>query len=368
MESISGNRLTYLDNVRTVMTLLVVVVHSAITFGSEGGWYFQEATDNLLVVVPLTLISAVSQSFFMSLLFFVSAFFTPKSFDRKGAARFVVDRAKRLGTPFLAFFLGLGPLTILLSDRFLDRVEFSYRQSIHAGPLWFVQALMIFTGVYVVVRLVSPKMNKTGHSNSAPGIRFLAWIGVILASLTFLARWVYPIGTGIAGMQIGSFPQYILMFVLGVCAQRRNWLDNLESVRLGRLGAMLGLMILALPVAMFLGSDPDSGFEFFLGGPYWQALFYAVWESVMCIAMSLFFLTFFKRRLNRSSKLSTEASGAAFGIYIMHPPVLIALTIVLANFRSGPMLKFALLASLGIALTFVIASSVRRVPVVNKVI
>ena len=248
-------------------------------------------------------------------------------------------------------------MTIYLSDRFLDRIEFSYLQSIHAGPLWFVQALIVFTGVYVIVRLISRKSTRTTQPKSAPGAGFLLWTGVILASLTFLARWIYPIGAGIAGMQIGSFPQYIVMFVLGIYAQRLNWLDKLDRVRLRPLGVMLVVMILGLPIAMFLGADPESGFEYFLGGPYWQAIFYAVWESTMCIAMSLFILAFFKRRRNVANRISVEASGAAFGIYLLHSPVLIALTIVLVNVRSNPLIKFALLASIGIVLTFGIAKA-----------
>ena len=97
----TANRLSYIDSLKVLLTILVVVVHSAVTYGSEGGWYYEEATNALPAIIPLTLISAVSQSFFMSLFFFFGAYFTPSSLERKGALKFSLDRIKRLGTPCL---------------------------------------------------------------------------------------------------------------------------------------------------------------------------------------------------------------------------------------------------------------------------
>ena len=54
----------------------------------------------------------LNQSYFMSLFFFISGYFTPSSFDRKGRHAFVYDKLKRLGIPFLGFTFVLGPLLV----------------------------------------------------------------------------------------------------------------------------------------------------------------------------------------------------------------------------------------------------------------
>ena len=365
-------RLGYLDNVRTAMTVLVLVVHAAITYGSEGGWYYQEPVGDMLTVVPLTLISAVSQSFFMSLLFFVAAYFTSISIGRKGPARFVGGRLLRLGVPYLLFAFGVGPLTLLFTLKFLDNEPFVYGQSIHVGPLWFVQTLLLFTSVYVIIQLLRRKSAGdsavTSNETSAPTLKWLAWLGVLMSALTFFARWAYPIGTGYWGMQFGSFPQYIVMFVLGIAAQKRNWLEKLRDVRVKPLSVCIALCILALPVAMFLGADPEYGFEYFLGGPYWQAVVYAIWESVMCVFMSLLVLSVFQRRTDGSSRISRFASKSAFGVYIIHPVILIAGAVVLSGVQIHPLVKFVILVSAGTALSFLIASGLRKLPGLNRVL
>ena len=357
--------MTYLDSVRTAMTILVICTHAAITYGSEGGWYYQEPTTDLLAIVPLTLISAVNQSFFMSLLFFVAAYFTPISFEKKGALPFTVERLKRLGIPLLAFIFGIGPLTLYLTS-ILDGSEFRYSDSLHVGPLWFVQTLLIFTFAYVVFRLV--KRPSSAAHIVIPTVKWLSWLAVIVAALTFLARWAYPIGSGYAGMQFGSFPQYIAMFALGIVAQRRSWFDYIERIRIKPLGVLIVSMIIALPAAMYFGADPEYGFEFFLGGPYWQAIVFAIWESVMCVAMSLFVLAIFRRGSALTSRITTEASASAFSVYVLHPAVLVALSVVMAGLRVHPLMKFALLASLGTAISFVAGSIVRRLPFVRSVL
>ena len=79
------NRVAYIDNLRVFLTILVIVLHSAVTYGSEGGWYYQEPTDDMAVIIPLTILSAILQSFFMGLFFFLGGYFTPGSVDKKGA-------------------------------------------------------------------------------------------------------------------------------------------------------------------------------------------------------------------------------------------------------------------------------------------
>ena len=122
------HRMAYVDNLKIVLTIMVVVVHAAVTYGSEGGWYYEEATEDLVTIIPLTLLSAVFQSFFMSL-----------------------------------FFFAIGPLTMYIVQTLLSPEDFSYRNSPHIGPLWFAQALLIFTVVYVIYRTVFQKKRVVFH-------------------------------------------------------------------------------------------------------------------------------------------------------------------------------------------------------------
>src|SRR6516162_6137859 len=105
------SREQYIDRLRSVMTALVILHHTAITYGAPGGWYYNElkpsgSPSSLL----LTLFVATNQAYFMGFFFLLAGYFTPPSLERKGYARFLGDRFLRLGLPLLAFIVVLGPL------------------------------------------------------------------------------------------------------------------------------------------------------------------------------------------------------------------------------------------------------------------
>ena len=40
MENMKGGKIFYIDNIKVILTVLVVLHHSAITYGAPGSWYF----------------------------------------------------------------------------------------------------------------------------------------------------------------------------------------------------------------------------------------------------------------------------------------------------------------------------------------
>ena len=64
-------RSDFLDRIRVILTVLVILHHVAITYGAEGGWYLRYKAGDLLSGASLTLFCAVNQSFFMEFSFFI---------------------------------------------------------------------------------------------------------------------------------------------------------------------------------------------------------------------------------------------------------------------------------------------------------
>ncbi len=110
-------RMAYVDNIRWTVIAMVVLVHACVTYSGLGSWYYKEpAVLDLGAKLVFWMYSIFSQAFFMGLLFFVSATFMPGSYDKKGFARFIGERAFRLGIPALFFMLVLDPLTTLARE------------------------------------------------------------------------------------------------------------------------------------------------------------------------------------------------------------------------------------------------------------
>ena len=99
----SKARLGYIDQIRVLTIVLVIMVHAGVTYGSIGGWFYVEPGSDDLTKALLSLFVTLCQSFFMGLFFFIAGYFTPGSFDRKGAGGFIKDRLLRLALPFVFF-------------------------------------------------------------------------------------------------------------------------------------------------------------------------------------------------------------------------------------------------------------------------
>lgn len=147
-------RLHYLDNLRVMLTVLVVLHHVAITYGNIPIWFYTEPAQDASGVA-LDVFVTVNQTFFMGLFFLISGFFTPGSHDRKGGRAFLRDRFIRLGIPLLAFLVllrpiaGLGGFTAPEND--LPYWLF-YLVTWDPGPMWFVEVLLVFVLVYALIR------------------------------------------------------------------------------------------------------------------------------------------------------------------------------------------------------------------------
>src|ERR1700744_6055277 len=108
----AGSRLFFIDNLRWVMIMLVGSMHAAVTYSGHGSWYTKEPAHlGLPQEVTFVTYQVFLQSFFMGFLFFIAGHFVPGAVDKKGPARFLRDRAFRLGLPALFFIFVVQPLT-----------------------------------------------------------------------------------------------------------------------------------------------------------------------------------------------------------------------------------------------------------------
>jgi peptidoglycan/LPS O-acetylase OafA/YrhL len=132
MESlVPGNRIYYLDTLRIVLTILVIVHHIGQAYGPTGGyWPVQEATRAAILGPFFT----VNRSFFMSLFFMISGSFMVSGYERNGFARFLRNRLVRLGVPVLVFAALMLPARIFLFGDSITRWDDYF----NAGHLWYL--------------------------------------------------------------------------------------------------------------------------------------------------------------------------------------------------------------------------------------
>lgn len=373
---VDRTRLDFVDNLRWVVVLTVVGMHAAVTYSHLGSWYYMAPETPGPEARQFFLLFQVQlQAFFMGFMFLLAGYFVPASYDRKGFRRFVTDRCIRLGVPTLLYMFVIHPLMgyFLLGWWPLDlpaaywRFLVSGRWLSATGPMWFAVALLFFSLIYALIRAAVPARRPAGP---VPPVRAVLATGLIIAALAFVFRIGQPIGTNVYNMQLGYFAQYIVLFAAGTLAARRDWLRTV-LISLGyRLlvvavagGTPVLFALAALVRRAGLPLDQVNG----LGT--WPSAAFALWESMFCVAMCTGLVVLFREKLNRKGRALTLLGDNSFGVYWLHPPVLIGLSLALAPLAWPPVAKFALLWVLAFAATFLFVQFVaRRVPYLNRLL
>jgi glucans biosynthesis protein C len=373
-EMSNKNHTFYIDNIKIFLTSLVVLHHHAITYGGPGGWYYNESTDKIPEIIPLSMFLATNQAFFMGLFFYISAYFVCPSLIKKGARKFAKERLIRLGIPTLLFFFLLSPLTIFIRNKYILGESVSISDYIFRsrawgfGPMWFVEALLIFTFVYLLIKKMRPQIGAKyiEFPRTAIIILFASVIGVG----QFLIRMMFPVGWSIPFMnlQIAHFLQYISLFALGTIAYEKKWLDKI-TFKMGWIWFVFVqvLIFVGFPI-LFVGGGAASGeINKFMGGPTWQSFVYAVWEQLVGFGLAIALIGIFKQRFNKQSIPVQKLSASAYGVYVFHPPVLLFSSAIFLHFNIPQFWKFIVLAPVVLIMCFAVGYLVKILPIVRKI-
>jgi peptidoglycan/LPS O-acetylase OafA/YrhL len=376
--SLMPQRELYIDRLRVVMTALVILHHTALTYGAIGGWFWREidpsssASSRLLILFVTT-----NQAYFMGFFFLLAGYFIPLSLERKGYARFLCDRFLRLGIPLLAFGLFLGPLTAALVEAFQGRSFWGtfawlwdHKQFIN-GPLWFAQALLIFSLAYCLWRKLAGAPLTPSERTPKPVPSNIWWFlsAVAVGAFALLIRQFVPTGINVWGLQLGYFSSYIFLFALGIAAWRFDWLQQLtwKNARLSILRATL--FWIGMPVASYLAVTHNGpGKSNFSGGLSWTAIFYAFWEPFVAWGFIAAWLLAFRKWQNQPSNFWAWLGRRAYAVYIIHPVILVTISLLLHGWAAPALIKFAVTGSLSIVVCWLVSDPLVRIPGLRRIV
>ncbi len=378
----SGKRLLFIDNLRWLMIIFVVIMHLNVTYSTLGSWYYVEKSSlDVFSKIIFALYGSFTQAYFMGFLFLIAGYFIPGSYDKKGALKFISDRLIRLGIPTLVFMLLLDKLTNLIRMSFEHKVPANFLshywgylsgfQFIGAsGPLWFAFALLIFSVIYALVRMVLPKNKIPQEDNKSVPITHTHIITVILLISigAFLLRLVQPVGTSFYNMQLCYFSAYIVLFILGIIAYRHKFFQNIPY-HFGMFWFKIALWA-GIPLWFVIGIGGGAlteGLTLFNGGLHWQSAAIALWESFFCVGICLGLLVLFREKYNRQGRISKFLSANAFAVYVFHAPILVAASMLVRGIAIYPLLKMIIMVMIMVPVCFGFAWLIRKIPGFAKI-
>jgi peptidoglycan/LPS O-acetylase OafA/YrhL len=375
-------RLAHLANIRSLVMFLVVGTHSGVTYSGMGRWYHVEGQPDRLDPLSSALFGlqlSFMQAWFMGILFFLAAYFATRSLAKRGSRAFVKERLFRLGAPLLLYVFVMEPLVAwwfgeggrwhreLSLPRFWGGYVIGGWFASGTGPLWFVEALLGFCLLYAAFRALSPRPPPRPDA-PPPRTRTLLLLVLCIGAAASAIRLVMPMGTAIANLQFPYFASYVVLFVLGIHAGEAGWLELLpeaQGLRWFR-AALWG----GIPAwfALMVAGGARTGRIPIEGGLHWQAFAFAFWEAFVAVAMSIGLVAFARRHLAADNRLTRALADTSFGVYFLHPPVLIGITVLLAPLAWPMLAKHAVVWPLTYVASLGVAAVARRVPALGAVL
>jgi len=366
-------RLAFIDQLRGVITLLVVFHHTAITYGGAGSWYYMEVPGRPghgITATLLTLFCAINQAWFMGAFFLFAGYVTPNSYERKGAVRYLVDRAIRLGIPLLLFGFFLDALTNSIADpqsngnffsTFASRLsEFRYAP----GPLWFVQVLLMLSVGYAGWRWLRPARRPEDDA-PLPSHRALLLAALGTGAAAFVMRLIVPVGQEYGHMQLGYFPSYLVLFVVGCIAVRHRWLERID-VAYARFWWRVTVISLPILPAIALGYRALTGTGLqVVGGFSGGSLLYAMWEPFVAWGTILALVWYFRTRVTPDR--FRQLARRAYAIYCFHPPIVVGFSLALRAWGASEAIKFLTVGTLSCATLYLTCGLLLRIPLLARV-
>jgi fucose 4-O-acetylase-like acetyltransferase len=343
---ITGNRIYWLDNLRTFMIFLVVLVHAGGVYESSGAWASfwivdDPSTNNLSGILFL-----IMDIFMIPTIFFISGFFAPLSMKNKKGWAFLKSKFKRLIIPWVIAVLTLIPLykIIFLYSRNLPQESwttyFHWSNGIWSQNwLWFLPVLFLFDVLYFLI------------SNAKIRIPNISLNGAVLG--TFLIGFVYSFSMDIFGLRgwtkivLLDFQNerlliYFMTFLLGALCFR---LKVFEAKPKSKILYHILNAINWIPVTVYI---------FFLLYPWFKPGNYIVSEIIHKLILWLSFhisllcllyvmINTFRYYLNKQGRLSKELNGNSYSVYIIHVIVIGGIALTVLNTAIPSLLKYLIL-------------------------
>ena len=345
-------RKTYIDNIRWLTVILVLIYHVFYIFngvgvlGGVGGFTKVQYQDSILYFV---------YPWFMVLLFLISGMSSRYALTHRTHKQFIKDRTVKLLVPstlgLLAFQWMVGYLNIKIGggwDMIPPVIRYPVMVFAGTGPLWFIQMLWLFSLLLVLIRKLDSGDKfyiLCGKCNT----------GIIL--LLFLPIWG---AAQILNMPVATtyrFGIYFVAFLLGYFVfSHEEVQDRVQRIHLPML-----LIFIVMGISYTI---------YYFGQNYAaDACLKSLYTNIYLWTAILAILGCAKTWLNRTSKWTIYMTESSFGIYIVHYIVVLSVCSYLKFRTSLPVIAIYVIAVLAVVIISpVLYEIIRRIPVLRYLV
>ena len=341
--AIKGNRIYFLDNLRTFMIFLVVLIHVATVYEkySMGALWW-------IVIDPSAsdlngILFLILNIFVMATIFFISGYFAPLSLKNRTGWIFLRSKFKRLMIPWIIAVLTLIPFykIIFLYSRNLTQESwtsyFHWNSLWSQNWLWFLPVLFLFNILYLFFSKVNT--SKITLKRTIWTVFFISFSYSFIIDYFSLHGWTKTI---LIDFQNERLLTYFVIFLLGsqfykLKAFESKWKNKKLNILIHSTGWIpiniyIFFIIYALiyPENYLISKIVDTAI---LRLNFVLSLAYLIYISI----------TTFKNYFNKQGIFRIELNRNSYGVYIIHVIVMGCIALTMLNTEIPSLLKFLIL-------------------------
>jgi glucan biosynthesis protein C len=389
----SGNRILFLDNIRYLMVVFVVLLHAAGSYGTFGQYWY--VGDAVTTIKFFDLTTMIIDTFAMPVLFFIAGYFAVPNIQKKSPGVFLKDKLTRLGIPWLIGIILIVPIITyiyhysrlnwkpvlsfgqLWINWIRDAIDFPTGFLIidkslgffNHSAYWFISLLLfffiIFAIIYTLKRRFFPSSSIQEKTHSGKTM-LLVMLSVCLSNIMmrvfvnmipspYFDPWV--IIAGVLQFQAWRLPVYIVYFALGVYAFSRNWFvkgNNFPGHPLLWISICIilcfGFGVVVIMVMSNSGNLISNKIS--MGLIITLMLLRSFLRETLLIA----FASIAFRYWNHPHKITETLAANSYNIYLVHLPLVVFLQLLLVNLvGTSSLVKFGIVSSLSLLMSYAIS-------------
>lgn len=223
--------LHFINNIKVFLTCMMFLHSIAlVNTGTDlFGYALVPDTQESWVSAAQLAVASMGASYFMPCMFFFSGYFTPGSYDKKGAYVYLFDRVKRVGIPYVVYSFVVGPYLVpTLADSLMRRAGGPvYDDHVGVHMAWMLCSLMCMHVMYAVFCGENwyPQVRY-------PGILKMLLLGLAMGTVVGTVTLFVPVDTMYLGTEsfFQDFLYYVAFYVGGALAYRNSWLEDVRHM------------------------------------------------------------------------------------------------------------------------------------------
>ena len=345
--AIKGNRIYFLDNLRTFMIFLVVLYHAGGVYESSGIWASFWLVDDPSTNDLAGILNLILDIFMMPTIFFISGFFTPLSLAKASGWAFIKSKFNRLMVPWIVAVLTLIPLykMIFLYSRNLPQENWTTYFHWSNGNwsqnwLWFLPVLFLFSLLYLPISKINLSRINITLRRAVCAVFFLGFIYSFSMAVFNLHGWTKIF---LIDFQNERLLIYFLYFLLGSLCFK---LKTFDSDKTGKKFYIFVNCVAWIPLNLYI----IVVLNFFLRpGQFIISeivdrffIFVGFHLSLLCLLYLL--VATFRFYINRQGKLLKALSESSYGVFIIHVVVVGIIALFMLSLPIPSLVKYFTLA------------------------